>query len=262
VTARQIIHNTVVGRCALGVFSVLVASILAIGSTSSLAQAGPLSGPVLITRPGTLTPLTGGGSGTEFSVVLPAGASCPGDTMHDGYLVYSYLVPKGVSPTAVNFKTGIPDRYYGFIAEGAYFGAVNTAAETGEIVTLPPEFAISRWGSSDLLARGASTATWDGGIACATAGGVVTTYWNTEFVIRADPSDPRGYAWRVVQTTAAAGGDGLGLGLGVALIVVALGSGVTALIWNRRRRGHPGGDPTASAPAGSDARVPQPTGGR
>ena len=50
--------------------------------------------------------------------------------------------PTWIGPSTVNFKTGIPDRYFGFIAEGAYFGAVNTAAETGQIVTLPPEFAI------------------------------------------------------------------------------------------------------------------------
>ena len=42
--------------------------------------------------------------------------------MHDGYLVYSYLFKKSDAATTVNFKTGITDRYYGFIAERTYFG--------------------------------------------------------------------------------------------------------------------------------------------
>jgi hypothetical protein len=240
--------------------AVVVSSLLAMVSTSKPADAGPLSGPVLITQPGTLTPLTGGGSGTEFSVALPAGASCPGDTMHDGYLVYSYLVPKGVAPTAVNFKTGVPDRYYGFIAEGAYFGAVNTAATTGEIIGLPPAFAISRWRSSELLTKGATSATWDGGIACATSAGVVTNYWNTEFVVRSDPSDPRGYTWRVMQPASTS--SHLGLDLGVGLLVVAVGCGLGALFLARRRRDDQGGDNSVGPPVGPDTRVPQPTGGR
>jgi hypothetical protein len=262
VKAPRSTRTTVVGRAALTALAVLAASFLAIGSTSQLAQAGPSSGAVLITRPGSLTPLTGGGSGTEFGVALPAGASCPGDTMHDGYLVYSYLVPEGVSPTAVNFKTGVPDRFYGFIAEGAYFGAVNTAQVSGEIVGLPPAFAISRWTTSELLAKGSDTATWHGGIACATAGGVVSRYWDTGFAFRADSSDPRGYSWRVAQPAVAASSH-LGLWLGGTLLVVAAGAGVTALVLaRRRRRGSPGPEPTVGAPVGTDDRVPQSTGGR
>jgi hypothetical protein len=252
--------TTVAGRVWLMAFAAVMASLLTIGSSSQMAQAGGISGLALITQPGTRTPLTEGGSGTEFGVALPAGASCPGDTAHDGYLVYSYLVPKGVPPTAINFRKGVPDRYYGFIAEGAYYGAVNTAQTSGEIVGLAPEFAISRWTSSDLLAQGAHTAAWDGGIACATASGAVTNYWTTEFVFRADLSDPRGYTWRVVPTTSTP--DHLGLWLGLALVVVAVGSGVTALVLARRRGRRPDHGPTIGVPVETHAREPQTAGGR
>jgi len=250
----------VAGRVCLTALAALVVLLITIVSSPQMARAGALSGPALITQPGTLTPLAEGGSGTEFGVALPVGASCPGDTAHDGYLVYSYLVPAGVPPTVVNFRKGIPDRYYGFIAGGAYYGAVNTAQTSGEIVGLPPEFAISRWTSSDLLAGGAHTATWEGGIACATAGGVVTDYWATEFVFRAHPSDPRGYTWRVVPTTSTP--NHLALWLGLALIVAALGSGATALVLARRRGRRVDHAPSIDAPIETHAREPQTAGGR
>ena len=45
-----------------------------------------------------------GGSSTPFTVVLPANASCSGDTAHDGYHVYSYLVPRGTDLVAGDLR--------------------------------------------------------------------------------------------------------------------------------------------------------------
>src|ERR1700689_4780417 len=120
-----------------------------------------------ITPPGQVTPLNSGGSATPYAVGLPSGASCPGDTAHDGYHVFSYLVPQGVSPTAVSFKTGDPSKWFGYIANGSYFGAVNPAQDPGQAVSPPAEFVWPRLSPQDLFAHGQSSATWEGGIACA-----------------------------------------------------------------------------------------------
>ena len=102
----------------------LVAWLSAVPAT---AGASVVAGTEEITQPGSLTPLDSGGSETLYGVVLPSGAGCPGDTAHDGYHIFSYLVPKDVSPASVNFKRGRADKGFGYIAYGMYYGAINTA---------------------------------------------------------------------------------------------------------------------------------------
>ena len=98
-----------------------VALVTVVVSTTQVAGAVTAGAEVLVT-PGTTRALASGGSTTPYGVVLPAGASCPGDTAHDGYHVFTYLVPSHASPTDVSFTTGLPSRWYGYIAEGAYVG--------------------------------------------------------------------------------------------------------------------------------------------
>ncbi len=230
-------------------------------------------GSEVIVYPGTTKPLTSGGSRTPYGIVLPPGAACPGDTAHDGYLVYSYLVPEHASPTDVSFKGGIPDRWYGYIATGAYFGAVNTAESTGQVVGLPYEFLWSRLTPSDLFADGARTATWNGGIACADAHGVVSNYWNSRIVFTADASDPGGFTWRVVDQGTVPASQPVGLWIGVGLVVVATGAAAYALRLRRRRPtgssdngdgppggARPGGEPEPGAGSGTGTPEATPVG--
>ena len=137
-----------------------------------------------------------GGSATPYGIALPAGASCPGDTAHDQYRVYSYLIPAGVDLSSVSYKGDLPHRWYGFIAYGAYFGAVNTAEGTGQIIGIPPAFTFSRLTPSELFNGGTtSSATWEGGIACVNTHGVATDAWNTQFRFVRDAKDPGGFRW-------------------------------------------------------------------
>lgn len=227
--------------------------------------ANAVAGAEVITRPGGLTPLDSGGSGTLYGVELPSGASCPGDTAHQGYHVYSYLVPKGVSPTAVSFKTGLPSQWFGYIAYGAYYGTVNTAQGTGQIVGIPPQFTWSRLTAKELFPKGEKTATWEGGVACADTHGVVTDYWNSQIAFTASPSDPKGFTWKVVAQPVLAPSH-MWLWIGVALIALAVVFGAIALALSLRRRNPPpprwtcppsGGTSPASDPsAGHDAPEP------
>ena len=52
--------------------------------------------------------LRSGGSSTPFTVALPANASCPADTAHHGYHVYSYLVPEGHRPVGGDASSSLP----------------------------------------------------------------------------------------------------------------------------------------------------------
>jgi hypothetical protein len=161
-----------------------------------------VAGAAKIMKSDLTTPLNNGGSSTEYAVVLPSGVKCPGDTAHRGFHVFSYLVPKGTSPASVNFVTGVPDKWFGLIAEGRYYGAVATDPNTGRIGDLPADFVWSRLAPSDLFQNGATTATWEGGIACAKPSGVMTSYWNVEIVFKADRLDPAGFRWAVAHRLA------------------------------------------------------------
>jgi hypothetical protein len=212
----------------------LVSAAIAVLCAPAVAGAATASTEV-ITQPGQVTPLNSGGSATPYAVLLPSGASCPGDTAHDGYHVFSYLVPQGASPTAVSFKTGDPSKWFGYIANGAYFGAVNTAEDTGQIVSLPAEFVWTRLTPEDLFAHGDSTATWEGGIACANVHGEVTDYWNSQIVFTASTSDPGGFTWKVVQSAPSSSSS-----FSIVIAVVLVGLGVVfallAVVLSRRRR--------------------------
>ncbi len=231
------ISRRVAARLAVSSMSgVLAVAALALVAAPVPAWAGAVEAQALITHPGTASPLDKGGSTTPFGVVIPTNASCPGDSAHHGYHVFSYLVPDAVSPATVNFKTGVPGKYLGYITDGSYFGAVNTAEGTGQIMGVPTAFSWTRWTSAQLLPHGASSATWDGGIACADSHGVVTNFWNSRFVITASASDPHGYAWRVVQTPPSSGHLGRWIGIGLIVLSIVLGSIALSARHSRRDR--------------------------
>ena len=171
------------------------------------ASAATVNGIATIASPGTATPLTSGGSTTPFSVSLPAQAACSGDTATHSYHVYSYLVHKGVALSGVTF-VGLPSAGYGLVdSTGTYYGAVNTAIGTGQIIGIPNNF---EWGpleSADgvplatLLYTGSGSSAsgiWESGIACADTNGALVDNWNTEVTFAAKASDPNGFTWTAV----------------------------------------------------------------
>lgn len=197
-------------------------------------------GSAVITQPGGTAHLNSGGSATEFGVLLPSGAKCPGDTAHDGYLIYSYLVPKGVSLTSLNWSGDLPflgtaaNPYFGLIAEGEYYGAINTDEYTGQVATLPAQFTWSRLTPDDLFNHGEKVSVWEAGIACATTHGKVANYWNSEIQFTASSSDVGGFTWKVLHQPASS--IDFGLWISVALIAMAIAFGVTAVVLGRRQR--------------------------
>jgi large repetitive protein len=168
------------------------------------ASASTTNGVATIADPATLAYVASGASTTPFSATLPANASCSGDTASAGYHVFSYLVPEGTAVSSVTF-TEFPSTGYGFVNNiGTYYGAANTAATTGQVISIPNNFQWAPLVSHDgvalsqLLTSGTTPGVWEGGIACANSSGVLTDNWNTEITFTASSSDPTGFVWSAV----------------------------------------------------------------
>jgi hypothetical protein len=166
--------------------------------------AGATPGVATIANPGTGAALPSGGSATTFTVTLPSGAACPGDSIA-GYKVFSYLVHEGTDPATVAFGTGFPSVGYGFVDNtSTYYGNVNTALTTGQVPTLPTNF---KWSAlvqsgggslplSEVLYSG-TTGSWVAGIACV-KDGAVTNHWTTPVTFTASGTDANGFTWAAV----------------------------------------------------------------
>ena len=200
----ELLRSTVAAMRAGAMVLVLAGgwSLYLAATASTSASAATLGGTATITDP-SLNPLASGGSATMFSVVLPANAACSGDTSSGGYHVYSYLVTQGTDVTTVTFGTH-PSTGLGFVNNaGLYYGAVNTAITTGQIIGIPTNF---EWAPlltdgetlSSLLYSGGTSGVWEAGLACATSAGVLSDYWNTEVTFTASSSDPAGFVWSAV----------------------------------------------------------------
>ena len=246
-------------RAGAAVLAIAVAAVVLVG-IPGVAVAATASAEVLVS-PGTTRALSSGGSATPYGVDLPSGAACPGDTAHQGYHVFSYLVPEGTSPSDVSFRTGSPNKGYGYIADGAYYGAVNTAESTGLIVGIPTSFVWTRLTPQMLFRNGAHTSTWSGGIACADTHGNVTNYWNSTIVFTADASDPGGFTWKAVDQGTVPTSFPVGLWVGIALLVVAAGAAAYALNLRRQGRAADSGPESSDADGADSDGVGTPGGG-
>ena len=180
----------------------MAAGLLTAGVTA--ASASTLDGVATIANPSSLAPLASGGSATPFTVALPAGAACTGDTASGGYHVYSYLVKKGTALSAVTFVDS-PSAGYGFVDNtGTYYGAANTAIGTGQIVSVPNDLQFAPLVTRDdvavstLLYTGGTSGIWEGGIVCANSSGIETDNWNTEITFAKSTTDANGFVWSAV----------------------------------------------------------------
>ena len=174
---------------------------------SAPASASTLNGIASIANPVGQAVLTSGASATAFTVTLPPQAACDGDTASHGYHVFSYLVPSGTAVTSVTFHS-FPSTGYGLVDNiGTYYGPVNTAIGTGQVISIPNNF---QWGPlvandgvplSTLLYTGSGSSAsgvWEAGLVCANTSGVVADNWSTEVTFHANAGDANGFSWTAV----------------------------------------------------------------
>ncbi len=183
-------------KVATGLLAFLTAfATVVIAAGTSPASASTVNGIATIAAPGTTNYLASGGSNSLFTVSLPLGAACDGDTASHGYHVYSYLVPKGTNLSTVTFEQNPSTGFGIFDANDDYYGPVNTGIGTGLVLNAPNNF---QWAplaavSSTLLST--TGGVWEAGLACANTSGVLTDNWNTEVTFTASSSDPNGFVW-------------------------------------------------------------------
>ncbi|MBA2608267.1 MAG: hypothetical protein H0U92_04985, partial [Actinobacteria bacterium] len=150
-------------------------------------------------------PLTAGTKDTDFSLKLPSGAACTGDSANDGYRVQSYHVPASVDPSTLTFDASgpIPNGVGANFRQPLYqtnsspyvdaqTAPASPAPGPGPIVNIPA-FDFSQYDATTLPAG-----TYNIGIAC-TKGSASPTqqdkFWNVQLNFAADNS------WTVVSTT-------------------------------------------------------------
>ena len=68
------------------------------------AASGTRAGDAVPTDPSTNATVTSGGSSTAWTLKLPGGAACSGDTATQAFHVYSFVVPAAVDPGTLTFN--------------------------------------------------------------------------------------------------------------------------------------------------------------
>lgn len=189
-------RRAVAGACALVAVGAVCYARVFSSPVDAATKAGEAS--VIVPedgRAGAGQPLDSGNTRTPFSLKLPTGAVCRGDSANDGYRVQSYMVPSSVDPASLSFDSGGPapqgtganfrQPLYDTNSNG--YTDAQTAAATkppgpGPIVNIPAmNFAVYKTG--DVPAD-----TYNLGIACTRGPRSPTqldTYWNVQLEVKA-----------------------------------------------------------------------------
>lgn len=112
-TARRATRIGARTGATLSVAMLLLSTWAVLVGTRSPASAAPTNaGDATIVTPistlGGGDPITTGGSKTQFTIKLPHGAACKGDSANDGYRWQTYMVPSSVDPSSLQFDNTGP----------------------------------------------------------------------------------------------------------------------------------------------------------
>jgi len=179
-----------------------------------------------------------GNSKTDYSLALPDGAACPGDSANDNYRVQSFLIPSRIDPGALTWSSIGPSgpgqiALYGTDTNQFVNSLTNRnpgPGQPGVIPTLGP-LTFGVYDTSDI-----SPGPYLMGIAC-TLFNTTTNYWDVAVDLTRDTTDePAQIRWTVSGAPTAAShssSDHKDLLIG-GLLVALLAVGVAALILRRR----------------------------
>lgn len=212
----------------------------AVGATGPGEDAGSV---VMVDPLNDAREYTRGDTTSAFTLRLPEGAACPGDSANDGWRVQTFIVPTGTDLSQLQFlalrpasEAPLEQRSLREINGGIYtqqMTQANTVAgDPGIVLGLPPlTFAYFEAGTFP-------PGSYQIGVACTTPDWVVRRYWNSEIEFESAPEiDPGGMRWTFL-------GDGVtpveGDGFPVFAIGVAGAAGLGLLLVGvlslRRRR--------------------------
>ena len=212
----------------------LLASVASVSPASALAAAGEAA---VVDATGNA--IGRGATDTQFTLKVPKGAACQGDSKDGGYRVQSFLVPDRYDPGALAYNSVAPEGDGNWplfdIFTNPYVQAQTGVAEhkggAGPIVNTPLfSFAVFL-PRLDLLASGA----YHVGLAC-TRYNQTKRYWATDMRIVVRPGAAQKITWRVIRPAAAASRGSSALPMAGALIGLGL-VGVAVAAVRRGRTG-------------------------
>ena len=161
-------------------------------------------GDVVVVNPNNpIQPLNEGDSYTRLAFVLPDDARCGGDTEHDGYEYSTFLVPEGTDLASMQYDSVHPigsDRYLVMRnANGSLVVGMPMASNDGpgEEATFPqiPVMSFENW-----VPEAFPPGRYLAGVACGPIRQPIERYWDTQFVIEADPTvEEWERRWTVVE---------------------------------------------------------------
>jgi hypothetical protein len=189
--------------------------------------------------------VTHGDADTSFSLRLPSGSTCPGDSAHDQWRTQSFIVPVTDDVTKIKYGAIGPEpwtdgqRYSLFMFDTRpYVHQLllrnETEGQPGQIEPIPAmNFAV-------IAGEKIPSGTYRIGIAC-TYFGKTAKYWDAQIELTGKYTDSKPQlSWNLVGAPADSGSSGGGSGRNaplVALIGVAAAAAVALVLWNRRTRG-------------------------
>lgn len=189
-------------RRVLAPVAVMALTAFVLSAAASPTSVVPLDGgEAAIVKAGDGSPITQGDPDTAFSLAVPQGTSCPGDSMHDQWRVQTFMVPSDVDLGNLSYGVIGPEGEHQY----ALFGADPSARSYANILTqanafpgqpglidvlVPFNFAIV---ASESLPSGSYRI----GFAC-TYFGSTATYWDTEVVV----TNAGSFRWRLASAPA------------------------------------------------------------
>lgn len=185
----------------------LGASLVPLLTAPAAHAAGSLQGAASVRTAGGGSSLSSGDSATTFTLRLPAGAACTGDSPNDGYRVQSYVVPASVNPSTLTFDaTGpVPNGTGGSFRQPLYdstgspyvdqqTAAADVAGGPGPIINIP-NFSYAVFAPGDIPAG-----SYNIGVACTLGPASATQmkeYWNVQKTFTAPGGGPAQVNWFV-----------------------------------------------------------------
>jgi hypothetical protein len=202
--AGIVLSSVMIGVTAFGMSTSGVPSASAATNAGAAVVVTPCDG-----TPGACQPLAAGDSTTPFTLLLPTGAACTGDSTLGGYNVTSFMVPSSVELDTLEFDpvtgpqpggVGADFRQPLFdVSTSAYTARLTADAPQpggpGPVPSLPAFFLDQSIG---LVAGDIPAGTYEVGIACIKGPPSATqldNYWVAQLEVAEDPGDPVGIAW-------------------------------------------------------------------
>jgi hypothetical protein len=187
--------------------------------------------------------LARGGSATKFSLALPDGAACPGDSATGNWRIQSFLVPATDDPGTFTYQSTKPageGRWALYpLDTRSYINRLTAVAneEGGPgVIDERPVFSFVLFPPGTL-----PDGSYKVGFAC-TRWNETYRYWDTEIIItNTDADEPAQLEWEVAGGPAASGSSSSSSAgpVVIGLVVVILAGAVVAVVIRRGRRTRP-----------------------